>query len=178
MANNQQQPPSGIVMECVGDVIAMAKEGCDIAHCISGDAYMGKGIAAALDHEFCLKHQLLEEVPSEQRRVGCTIEVRREVFPGKVISIFNMVTKRTYRDLPTYETMRAALVALRGMCDDYSRDDRGGHTRSIGVITMPRIGCGLDRLEWESPTGGECVKGIIKDVFAGCLVDVRILTLT
>jgi hypothetical protein len=163
---------AGQIIERTGDVVAMAMEGCDIAHCISGDIYMEKGIAGILDKRFRLREQLAA-LPAESRRVGCVIETRREVYPGKVISIFNMVTKAECQQLPTYETVRKALIALRAFCDDYAPSRR--LEKSIGVLTMPRIGCGIDRLVWESDE--ECVKGIIFDVFDGCEVDVRILTL-
>jgi hypothetical protein len=161
------------VVECLGDVVENARDGMAVAHCISSDVAMGAGIARQLDAQFQIRRQL-RQLPDILLAVGNVVEVRRSVrvktddneTVTRTTSIFNMITKTTYRDLPTYETMRAALASLRRACDDYDAASHDG--RRIGVITMPRIGCGLDKLDWRQ------VVRLIDEAFSGSKTYVRV----
>ena len=80
--------------------------------------------------------------------------------PGYVLPtgrVFNLVTKQKYWQKPTYKTMRLALEDLKEAL----------RIRKITKIAMPKIGCGLDRLEWET------VRRMIQYIFAD--TDVEIL---
>ena len=125
-----------------------------LVHCISTDLAMGAGIA------------------KEFARRGVKAELQREyqdIEVGDCLASnatdwgveFNLVTKEKYWQKPTYETMRMALEDAKDLCEE---------TISYGYtmkLAMPRIGCGLDRLQWDK------VKAIIEEVFAD--TDVEIL---
>ena len=141
------------VLECEGDVVAYARDGIAVAHCISGDCAMGAGIARALDVEFGMRQCVLA-IPDRLRAVGNAIEVRT---PSGA-SIFNLVTKATHSELPTYAALGMALESLRFACDK----------QGLELVVMPRLGCGIDRLEWSE------VLPLIVETFSGCAAEARI----
>ena len=119
------------------------------AHCISADFALGAGIAVEFNRRFKCRDQL---------RACYNSSVYDE--PGYVLPtgrVFNLVTKQKYWQKPTYKTMRLALENLKETL----------RIRKITKIAMPKIGCGLDRLEWET------VSRMIKYIFAD--TDVEIL---
>jgi len=52
--------------------------------------------------------------------------------------IYYLITKARYSDKPTYESLRKSLEAMRNHCVK----------NGVRALVMPRIGCGLDRLEY------------------------------
>ena len=68
------------------------------------------------------------------------------------------VTKAKYFHKPTYDTLQCSLTSLREHCT----------SRGIGQLCMPRIGCGLDRLEWGR------VRQMIRDTFSDCDMSITI----
>ncbi|NWR77359.1 OARD1 deacetylase, partial [Centropus unirufus] len=62
---------------------------------------------------------------------------------------------------PTYENMRKSLEAMKDHCLHNGVTD----------ISMPRIGCGLDRLEWDK------VSSILEEVFEGTDIKITVYTL-
>ena len=52
--------------------------------------------------------------------------------------IFYLITKNKYFERPTYICLYECLVELREHCKQLN----------ITELSMPRIGCGLDKLEW------------------------------
>ncbi len=118
------------------------------AHCISADFALGAGIAVEFDRRFKCRDQLMNFYNSS---------VYDE--PGYVLPtgrVFNLVTKQKYWQKPTYKTMRLALEDLKEAL----------RIRKITKIAMPKIGCGLDRLEWET------VKRMIQYIFADTDVEI------
>ena len=71
------------------------------------------------------------------------------------------VTKQRYFHKPTYDSLHSSLVELRAQCSG----------RGIGQLCMPRIGCGLDRLEWDR------VREMIRETFSDCEISITIYTL-
>lgn len=119
-----------------------------LAHCISADFGMGKGIAVEFNKRFDMKHILQTKYPDyvnqfhrQKRLSGCILDGR----------VFNLITKEQYFEKPTYETMFDALHEMKVLC--------WFHFEKIHKIAMPTIGCGLDGLEWDR------VSRIIKYVF-------------
>jgi len=162
--------PSSNVTECIGDVVDYAASGLSsVAHCISADAAMGAGIAKALDANFGLRERV-RALPRELVAVGNVVELRCRACDGSVVSVFNMITKEAYWELPTYDTMRAALRSLRAACDEYEADAGtvSSGERRMPVLTMPRIGCGIDRLAWDR------VLPMVVEAFSGSGTDVRV----
>lgn len=117
-----------------------------LAHCISADFGMGKGIVVEFNKRFDMKRILQTKYPDyvnqfhrQKRLSDCILECR----------VFNLITKERYFEKPTYNTLTGALCKMRGLC----------RSQNIHKIAMPIIGCGLDGLEWDR------VSRIIKYVF-------------
>ncbi len=52
--------------------------------------------------------------------------------------ILHLITKEKVRDRPTYENLEQSLRNARKICLE----------QNINTLAIPKIGCGLDRLEW------------------------------
>lgn len=125
-----------------------------LAHCISADFALGAGIAKQFTARLDMKNRLKSEygdIPMGDR-VGRTFAVG---------NVFNLVTKARYFHMPTYETLRRCLEEMRDIMEQ----------QGIKRLAMPKIGCGLDRLEWE------CVDSIIGEVFGGTDVEIAVYTI-
>lgn len=124
-----------------------------LVHCISADLAMGAGIAK----EFAkrgVKAQLqrdYQDIEVGDCLVSDTTGWRAEL---------NLVTKEKCWQKPTYETMRMALEDTKSLYEEIMSYENV-------KLAMPKIGCGLDRLQWDK------VKAIIEEVFAD--TDVEIL---
>ena len=121
-----------------------------LAHCISDDFALGAGIAKQFNSKYNMRFKL-------ENRYGDT----GKSYIGTALlidNVFNLVTKERYWHKPTYTTLKAALICMRDIME------------SVGIkkIAMPKIGCGLDKLEWDK------VYNIICDVFADCDVEILI----
>ena len=124
-----------------------------LAHCISADFGMAKGIAVQFNYYFDMRNKLKKKYP------GYLQEFRR-VKQGDCIlegEVFNLITKEHYYDKPTYKSLTQALTKCRDLCEEHN----------IKKIAMPVIGCGLDRLSWDR------VSSIIWDIFFN--TDIEIL---
>lgn len=128
-----------------GDLFAEdVSNGSAFCHCISSDFALGAGIAAQFA-KMGVKKQLCEQYPRQwQGRGYCLFTETDGVFVG------NLVTKHRYFHKPTLETLRQALEDLREQALE----------RGLKKLAMPKIGCGLDKLEWID------VCEIIQEVFA------------
>lgn len=121
-----------------------------LAHCISADFGMGKGIVVEFNKRFDMKQKLQSKYPhfiNQYTGGNCLLEGR----------VFNLVTKPNYWSKPTYLTLTTALTCMRDLCI----------TNGIDKVAMPIIGCGLDRLQWDK------VSEIIQTVFSD--IDIEIL---
>lgn len=98
-----------------------------IAHCVSSDYKMGAGIALKIANKYGRDNI--------EKGHLCSFGIK-ECECGK--TIIYLETKRFYHQKPTYDTLKVSIIAMR----DYLL--RNG----IRHIAIPRIGCGLDRLEW------------------------------
>lgn len=93
------------------------------------------------------------------------------LFKGKTKAItgwrleYNLVTKKRYWQKPTYDSLKIALINAK--LYSLMIADKGTKEPKPVRLAMPRIGCGLDRLEWSK------VKEIIEEVFAD--TDIEIL---
>lgn len=110
-------------MQEIKDNLFESKE-C-LAHCVSRDLKMGAGIAIEFKKRF--------EIP-KPADVGSVTYVKDDSR-----YIFYLVTKERYFDKPTYETFTSSIKSLKKLCDEYH----------IKKLSIPRLGCGLDKLAWE-----------------------------
>lgn len=122
------------------------------AHCISSDCKMGAGIAVEFKKRFRLSH--LKETSEDFRKHPTCIMTKT----ANDEHVFNLITKRVYHGKPTYDTMKHALLEMKGLTVEYN----------IKYIAMPKIGCGLDRLQWGK------VREIINEVFKDVDVEIRV----
>jgi O-acetyl-ADP-ribose deacetylase (regulator of RNase III) len=118
-----------------------------LAHCISSDASMTAGIAVDFKKKFKLA-SLQKQAKASPLPVGSCILVDR---------VLNLITKRVFHGLPTYETFTAAIVDMK----------RVALENDIKKIAMPRIGADLDKLSWGRN------REIIQEIFAD--TDIEIL---
>lgn len=143
-----------IYKEEVRDLFTVPEE-YYLAHCISADFGMGRGIVVEFNKRFDMKRKLQSKYPDyinewcKNKYIGdCILEDR----------VLNLITKERYFHKPTYETMRAALIEMKSICSFYD----------IKKVAMPIIGCGLDRLEWDK------VSNIIKNIFENDDIEILI----
>lgn len=97
-----------------------------IVHCISNDWALGTGIAKQLKSEF--------KIPKvNNTKVGQCVPT---FFLNNGV-VLNLITKERYFQKPTYQTLEETLVSLNNLTEYKDR-----------TLTMPKIGCGLDKLSW------------------------------
>lgn len=126
-----------------------------LAHCISADFSMSKGIVAEFNRRFGIGKMLKDTHPGyastwseEEKKFDCLLTGR----------VFNLVTKARYNYRPTYDSVRGALEMMRDICQ----------RQEIRKLAMPKIASGLDRLEWDK------VSGIIQEVFRDTDIEIMI----
>ena len=147
-------------MEITGNLFTVDSD-YYLVHCISADFAMGAGIAVQF-RNMGVKDALEKAFPYQDdysnRWEGfgrCILVSGVDRYKG----VFNLITKKRYFMKPTYQTLTEALVALR---DGYL--ERKGNLDI--KLAMPRIGCGLDKLDWE------VVSKIIQDTFKDTNVEI------
>lgn len=114
-----------------------------LAHCISSDFGMGKGIVVQFNKRYDLKNLMIKNyVRNNWSGRGYCIAV-------KSFKVFNLITKKKYSDKPTYKTLKESLIKMK----EYAVANK------INKIAMPQIACGLDMLSWNK------VRDIIQEVF-------------
>lgn len=140
--------------EEAGDLFAVPEDYC-LAHCISADFAMGKGIVLEFNRRFDMKRLLRQRYPTYlagYRQNATGGDCLRE---GRVL---NLVTKERYFQKPTFATMEAALRRMRELCLE----------EGIAKVAMPTIGAGLDRLAW-----GE-VSALVQKVFEDTGIEILV----
>lgn len=123
-----------------------------LAHCISEDCRMGAGIAVLFKKKFGGIDELLAQ---KQQPGQCAVLRISDRF------VYYLVTKKKYNQKPTYDNLRKSLVSMREHCLDHG----------VNSISMPRIGCGLDKLKWEN------VASIITEVFQDTKISITVYTI-
>jgi O-acetyl-ADP-ribose deacetylase (regulator of RNase III) len=119
-----------------------------LAHCISVDAEMGKGIAVEFKRRFQLGH-LKDRTKQSPFKVGSCVKSGR---------VLNLVTKQVYSGKPSYKSFTMSLHNMKAIAIKHN----------IKKIAMPKIGAGLDRLDWPKN------RSIIKDVFADTDIEITV----
>ncbi|KAH8246048.1 hypothetical protein KR026_012213 [Drosophila bipectinata] len=134
--------------EINGDLFS-AQRDYSLCHCVAADMRMGKGIAVKFRNKF---GQLL------------TLQ-RQNVQPGGVAIlqddqryVYYLVTKKTSWGKPTYELLYSSLLAMRQHMISHN----------VPKLAMPRIGCGLDGLNWTK------VKEMVCQIFQSDAVEIAV----
>ena len=123
-----------------------------LCHCISSDFALGAGIAKIFA-KMGVKKKLTETYPRHWQGRGYCLFTEVD---GTVVA--NLVTKERYFHKPTLESLKQSLEDLREQA--ISRD--------LKKLAMPKIGCGLDKLQWED------VGAAIKEIFGDTDIEVLI----
>ena len=138
------------LVERKGDLFDEANDAtAALAHCVSQDLHMGAGIAV----QFKQRYGSVDILKQLNPTVGNVIFLSREQR-----FVFYLVTKARYFHKPTYATLKNALLYLRDRCQTYG----------IKTLSMPRIGCGLDGLEWPR------VKALLYTVFSDLAITITV----
>lgn len=106
-----------------------------IAHCVSADFKLGAGIATEVKKKY-------PKLPNEQGTIGVAYGIQ-----NNDMLVYHLVTKEKYYHKPTYESLKKSLISMRDQIT------------SVKTLSIPKLGCGLDRLQWLE------VEKIIKSVF-------------
>ena len=133
----------------IGDLFKSPNPDVSLAHCISRDLKMGAGIAKTFREKF----GRIQELSDQKANIG-------EIAILKVESkfIYNLVTKARYFHKPTYENLWQSLQAMK----------EHAVKNQVKNIAMPKIGCGLDRLEWNT------VSNLIMNVFLDTPINIDV----
>jgi len=145
------------LIELNGDLFekTLANDYEAIAHCISEDCRMGKGIALNFKRKFGGVDELQKQVGAG-KKVGKAAVLDRD---GRLI--FYLITKKYYYNKPTYDSLESSLRDMKEKLLD----------EGIERVAMPRIGCGLDQLKWDT------VKTLIERVFDDTNIEITIYCL-
>ena len=111
-----------------------------MCHCVSQDLRMSKGIAK----EFKARFRRYKELQNCRAKVGDVAVIK----VGDIF-VYNLVTKFRFFNKPSYRTLEESLIAMK----------KHALANNVHAISMPKIGCGLDGLKWQT------VKCIISNVF-------------
>ena len=135
-------------------------QGYYLAHCISGDYTLGAGIAKQFVETYNMREKLLSQFPIMRSNDGKDYDACVGL-ALLVDNVFNLVTKARCFNHPTYDMLKSALIDMRDQMTDLKAEK----------LAMPRIGCGLDKLEWDK------VKEIIEDVFKDTHIEILVCVL-
>lgn len=143
------EPNGFTLIEIEGDLFTSSDSLC---HCVSEDLRMGKGIAKV----FRTKFGSINELKGQGAQTG-----QMAVLKDRDRFIYYLVTKPYYYSKPTYQTLESSLKMMKD------------HMVSNNVtrLSMPLIGCGLDRLKWEE------VRKLLKQVFNRTNITITVYTL-
>lgn len=154
-----------MLLNIVRQDITKLSGNCVICHCISADAAMGAGVALALVRKY---PDLKPTVQSVLKTTHLDTSVGHVVFYADSYShtlIANMVTKQNYWDKSTtmpsghyLKNLRECLENVRSVMDGLNEKK----------LVMPKIGCGLDRCNWND------VLQIVDEVFGNSDIGITV----
>ena len=125
--------------EKVADIFSSSDS---LAHCVSSDFKMSAGIA----------HTFRRKYPTNYPKFGTLHQ--KSLWPQLLESsqryIYHLLIKVRFFHKPTYCSLRTSLAALRRHAED----------NDVKAISMPKLGCGIDQLEWH------LVRKLLKEQFA------------
>lgn len=144
------------LQEIQGDLFTSEylKTECVMTHCVSQDLCMGAGIAK----EFKRLYGHVDFLKSQNKVVGETAILKYT----DSLHIAYLVTKKRYYEKPSYTSLKESLSKLL----EYYKINN----LSCPII-MPKIGCGLDRLDWIR------VKEIIENILVNNGINVYVYIL-
>lgn len=157
-----------MLLSIVRQDITKLSGNCIICHCISADAAMGAGVALALVRKY---PDLKPTVRSILKTTHSDTLVGHVVFYADSYShtlIANMVTKQNYWDKSTTMPSGHYLKSLRECLENVRSVMDGLNEKKL---VMPKIGCGLDRCNWND------VLQLIYEVFGNSDIEITVCVL-
>jgi hypothetical protein len=100
------------------------------AHCVNEDFTMSTGFALQVKETHKCR---ANELKAQKKTVGECAYLKYDKF-----YMFFLITKQFYHEKPTYQSLEKSLIDLLRQCK----------TLKVNIIGMPRIGAGLDLLDW------------------------------
>lgn len=143
------------------DLITVDDKEYYLVQCITADFASSTGIGMYFDKKYNIDtKKLLEEkygdkVIDTYPKLTCILCDNR---------VFNLIIKKNYYHKATYESVKTALVDMKKIL----LNENIISEIKTNKIAMPKIGCGLDGLEWYR------VKRIIEDVFDDTNVEILV----
>lgn len=117
-----------VVKEIEEDLFT-APQSCSLAHCVAADLGMTAGIAARFRDEF----KNVEALRRQRKETG-----QVAVLSNGERNIYYLITKPCSNGKPKYEDLVRSLLELKTHCV----------LTGVRNLAIPRIGCGLDGLDW------------------------------
>ncbi|CAF3753503.1 unnamed protein product [Rotaria magnacalcarata] len=151
-----------VFREIQGDLFS-ASSNTSLANCVSRDLCMSKGIATLFRNRFGQVDELKKQVSlTFHEFVFIDVPVGNCAFiTVGDRCIFYLVTKEKYFHKPTMATLESSLHVMRDLCIK----------NNVHRLAMPRIGCGLDKLNWDQ------VSRLIQRVFAEDDIEITIYSI-
>lgn len=118
-----------------------------LVHCISADFKMGAGIAKKFKKRFSIFENQKEKIINEYSKNKNGVFILK----NNIFFIANLVTKEKYWQKPTYESLEFSLLNMKKILKN--------NNVKINRLLMPKIGCGLDKLNWSQ------VKSLLYKIF-------------
>ncbi|XP_078663241.1 ADP-ribose glycohydrolase OARD1-like [Branchiostoma floridae x Branchiostoma belcheri] len=143
---------AGFQLQQVRGDLFSCPETDSLVHCISQDCHMGKGIAVIFKKKF----GRVEELKRQGQKPGGVAVLKTEQR-----YVYYLVTKEKYWQKPTYRSLESSLQAMRAHCEQHQ----------VSRLAMPRIGCGLDRLQWDR------VSQMLQSIFSDTDITITVYTI-
>jgi len=147
---NTEAKPTTNVMELTGNIFD-SESTTSIAHCISADFNMSRGIALQMRRKFGQVDQLRKE----QKSVTDVAVIQSEQR-----TIFYLLTKEHHWQKSTYQAIYSCLQKLKELCMQLK----------ITSLACPRIGSEADGLQWE------IIRNMFRNTFGNSNIKVCIYT--
>lgn len=121
-----------------------------LVHCVSADFKMTRGIALTMRRKFGNTNQL-RKLNKKVTEIA-TLEVENR-------TILYLITKEHYWQKPSYQDLFKSLLNLKKLCEE----------RNITRLACPRLGCGLDGLNWDT------VRTMLNYVFQNSKIKIKVV---
>ena len=147
-----------IIKEEKRDLFSVDENEYYFVQCISADYAMGAGIAVEFNKRFDIKNVMREKPENVMSSPNNNCLLVND-------KVFNLVTKDKYFQKPTYDSLKKALINMKILMLNHPE------LMKTNKVAMPRIGCGLDKLDWDK------VKLIIEEVFGDTNIEILVCNL-
>lgn len=147
-----------IIKEEKRDLFSVDDNEYYFVQCISADYAMGAGIAVEFNKRFDIKNVMREKPENviSSSNNNCLLVNDK---------VFNLVTKDKYFQKPTYDSLKKALINMKILMLNHPK------LMKTNKVAMPRIGCGLDKLDWDK------VKPMIEEIFGDTNIEILVCNL-